>query len=153
MSFVWTGSLIGEVATYLKQGLSAAEIGAQLGITRAAVIGKVGRDESLRRIGFAFNRGSGRTQKQLKIIAARPKMKLVSSNPKRIRQQATPTIAPDPEYTVAKPMLLLGAHDCRWPINDADRDEIHLFCSGTTETGKSFCAHHLHRAFYHRSAA
>jgi GcrA cell cycle regulator len=151
MSFQWTGDLIGEVATYLKQGLSAAQIGAQLGISRNAVIGKVGREQALSRIGFAWKRAqpfAGKHPDRLKAIRAnQPKLK--SDKPKRIRM-AYNTTPPEPEHTVAKPMLLLGAHDCRWPINDADRDEQHLFCAGITESGKSFCAHHLHRAFDHR---
>jgi GcrA cell cycle regulator len=151
MSFAWNPNLITEVATYLKQGLSAAEIGAQLGVTRNAVIGKVGRDETLRRIGFAFNRGTKAFAGQNPANIQRPK-KLVSCKPKRVRM-AYSTTPPEPECTVAKTMLLLGAHDCRWPINDADGDEQHLFCAGMTESGKSFCAHHLHRAFDHRRHA
>lgn len=149
--FHWHHDKVLEVATYLKQGLSAAQIGAQLGISRNAVIGKVGRDEKLSRIGFAWTRAqpfAGKHPERLKAIRAnQPKLK----TPKRARI-AYSSLPPDPEYTVAKPMLLLGAHDCRFPINDAGRDEQHLFCAATTESGKSFCAHHHHRAFDHRRA-
>lgn len=153
MSFAWNTNNITEVATLLKQGLSAAQIGAQLGISRNAVIGKVGRDESLRRVGFAWTRAqpfAGKHPERLKAVRT---LNFKSDKPTRTRRPAVALVAPDPEYTVAKPMLLLGARDCRWPINDADQDELHLFCSATTESGKSFCPHHHHRAFDHRRSA
>lgn len=150
--FHWNHDNITEVATLLKQGLSAAQIGEQLGISRNAVIGKVGRDEGLSRIGFAWTRAqhfAGKNPERLKVKT----LKFKPAKPKRMKRPAVALVAPDPEYTVAKPMLLLGAHDCRWPINDADRDETHLFCAGTKESGKSFCPHHHHRAFDHRRSA
>jgi len=150
--FHWNPDNITEVATYLKQGLSAAQIGAQLGCSRNAVIGKVGRDEKLSRIGFAYTRAqhfAGKNPERLKVKT----LNFKSEKPKRLRRPAVALVAPDPEHTVAKPMLLLGANDCRFPINDAEPDEIHLFCSATTESGKSFCPHHHHRAFDHRRSA
>lgn len=150
--FHWNPDNITEVATLLKQGLSAAQIGAQLGISRNAVIGKVGRDESLSRIGFAWTRAqhfAGKNPERLKVKT----LNFKSDKPKRMKRPAVALVAPDPEYTVAKPMLLLGARDCRWSINSAEQDEIHLFCAGTTESGKSFCPHHHHRAFDHRRSA
>lgn len=202
--FHWNHDNITEVATLLKQGLSAAQIGAQLGCSRNAVIGKVGRDESLSRIGFAYTRAqhfAGRNPDRIKVgrevhatgeriewtdglkskVAFPLKRGLSASQiGKRMdvsrnaiisivnrddalrdigftresyKPKQSSAVAPDPEYTVAKPMLLLGAHDCRWPINDADRDEQHLFCAATKESGKSFCPHHHHRAFDHRRSA
>jgi len=151
MSFQWNNANIQAVAYLLKQRASASEIAAELGITRNAIIGKVRRDKDLRAIGFAYAKAhpfGGRAPKKFVKNERRPlEMKRVTPRSKQ------PTIAPDPEYTVAKPMLLLGAHDCRWPINSADGDEQHLFCAGITEKGKSFCAHHLHRAFDHRRAS
>ena len=145
MTFHWTQENKDIVADGLKNGLSAAQIAPLVGYTRNAVIGVVHRDPVLNRIGFAR-----RPAEQL-LPRQRPQ------KPAAIRRTRTATVIRLPSVersqNIGKPLVMLGAHDCRWPINDADRDEAHLFCAGTTESGKSFCPHHHHRAFDHRRSA
>lgn len=37
--------------------------------------------------------------------------------------------------------------DCRWPVNDAARGEVHLFCGLHAEKPGGYCAHHAQRAW------
>ncbi|TGQ11208.1 hypothetical protein EN858_14900 [Mesorhizobium sp. M4B.F.Ca.ET.215.01.1.1] len=52
-------------------------------------------------------------------------------------------------FVCGKPLMMLNANECRWPVNDAGRDELHLFCGHPTET--SYCEHHASRAVQPRT--
>jgi GcrA cell cycle regulator len=142
MSFQWTGDLVGEVATYLKQGLSAAQIAAQLGISRNAVIGKVHRDGILSGIGFARSLGDPLT----------PKHVSKQRTPKPPRPFKPVIIDTLPYQVVGKPMLMLAAQECRWVLSDVEPGETHLFCGSPTEAGCSYCDAHYSRLYVRRAA-
>lgn len=146
MSFAWNTHNITEVATLLKQGLSAAQIGEQLGISRNAVIGKVGRDEGLSRIGFAWTRAqhfAGKNPERLKVKT----LNFKSDKPRRMKRQTHIISDALPFQVAGKTLLMLGSRDCRWVVNDAVDDQEHLFCSCHAENGKSFCNYHQQKAF------
>jgi hypothetical protein len=48
--------------------------------------------------------------------------------------------------SVGRPIMDLHGHQCRWPVNNAKPDELHLFC-GLPSRG-SYCAHHKARSVY-----
>lgn len=49
------------------------------------------------------------------------------------------------EYRLCgKPLMMLHAHECRWPVNDASGEDVHLFCGMPAE--RSYCEHHHGRA-------
>jgi len=141
MSFAWNPNLITEVATYLKQGLSAAQIGAQLGISRNAVIGKVHRDDKLSRIGFSRSLGDPLT----------PRHVSKKRTPKAPRPFKPVVIATLPYHVAGKPMLMLNARECKWAVNDAEAGQEHLFCATPTEAGH-FCEHHMAKLYVRRAA-
>ena len=64
-----------------------------------------------------------------------------------------PPMRPEPIHiwddgtpTVGQPIASLAAHKCRWPVNNAKPDELHLFCGLPSEG--SYCAHHKARSVY-----
>lgn len=49
------------------------------------------------------------------------------------------------EYRLCgKPLLKLGANECKWSINDASGEDLHLFCALPADG--SYCHHHKTRA-------
>lgn len=46
-----------------------------------------------------------------------------------------------------RPLADLKANECRWPVNDADHGEAHLFCGAPAATGKPYCPDHYQRAY------
>lgn len=48
-------------------------------------------------------------------------------------------------HLCGKPLMALERHQCRWPVNDAEVGELHLFC-GMPSTG-TYCEHHSSKAY------
>lgn len=50
------------------------------------------------------------------------------------------------EYRLCgKPLMMLEARECRFPVNEAEGEDIHLFCGRPAE--RSYCDHHHGRVF------
>lgn len=120
-------------------GMSSREIAAHFhGVTRNAIIG-------------LFTRWSdefGGCQ-----LPYAPKSKGPgSTKERRVRIRARAPKAPKPvvyrdmgeTHGVGRPIVDLGASQCRWPVNDATPQQEHLFC-GLPSRG-SYCDHHAARA-------
>ena len=159
MSFVWNQDAVREVAKLLKDGMSATQIGQQLGISRNAVIGKVGREQTLRKIGFGWNKAhpfKGKRQARPKAVRQRDKPRAGS----RSMRQRAKALAPswveaqstnEVFQVIGKPLLMLNANDCRWPVNDAHPNEPHLFCGVDAGVGEHYCRHQ--KISYRRTVA
>lgn len=101
------------------KGLSAAQIAAELGTSRNAVLGKAHRLN-------LTPREPGKSVRQFK---------------PRVRSPAKePEIAP--EFVSLNPVRLLGLSDtnCHWPLSDALK---HFFCGDPTKPRGPYCSHHL----------
>lgn len=44
------------------------------------------------------------------------------------------------------PLIELARHDCRWPVNDAERGAEHLFCGRPSAPERPYCRTHALRA-------
>lgn len=166
----WTQEQRDRVAALLADGLSASEIGKNMGATRCAVIGLVGRDPQLREIGFARKPCSRSTPKTGRRISGDQIDRIrrmvagdLSIAPKRTRGGVrggkvslnrikvvdTPAVVPAPiqsfgsPQTVGIPLVMLSPRRCKWCINDPEPGANgHLFCGETTKIGKPYCSWH-----------
>jgi hypothetical protein len=130
-------------------GISAREIAAHFdGATRNAVIGLYGR--------YPEDLAATPLKKPTKSVIAMAKANtgrnFTVRRPRRPTMpefEAEPFVPPEPKalewHVCGKPLMLLQARQCKWPMNDAAVGEAHLFCSAPTE--KSFCEFHQERAF------
>jgi len=118
MSVEWTEERIEELSKLWAEGLSAAEIGKRLGITKNAVVGKV------HRLGLP-KRGS--PIKRSATPKPRPKRKEVKGG-----------------GTVTLQSLKSGM--CSWPTGEPGTPEFR-FCGEETVSGKPYCATHCERAY------
>lgn len=136
-----TDEKIAAIKSVWAPGISAAKIAAHFsGATRNAIIGMYTRHgDKLEGYGL-LPKGSNGQSPRKKRKAKRPKLRIVRA--------PAPIITPD-EYDASSlrlPLVDLGQRQCRWPVNDADHDGIHLFCGHETELGSSYCPHHFERS-------
>ena len=132
-----TEDKIEAIRTVWFPGATSREIAAHFdGATRNAVIGIYGRyPDKLMHHPLPAHKRVEREEKQGRMVSLRPR----SSLPPRPLRVVTNETA-----LCGKPLLMLKARECRWPVNDAARDEIHLFC-GLPADGP-YCQHHKIRA-------
>jgi hypothetical protein len=142
----WTPEQDNRIAELLRAKKTASEIGAELGRSRNAIIGRVTRCAMLREIGFARAPGDTTGIRYKKSIAAssgdrRKAMRggVISKN--RLKPLPKPVlIAPQ---TAGVSLMDLGHRQCRFCINEPEQGaNAHLFCGEVTEPGKSWCAWH-----------
>lgn len=171
---VWTEERRDVVATLLREGLSASEIGSRLSVSRNAVIGVIHRDSRLSEIGLAGSVGGARTPKaasspyksgRVKTAARRSPARTVSIQP---AVTAAPAVEPEPAFVCEElpdfdndaavealnvPLAELSRCQCRFAVNNAAKGEQHLFCGHPVKIGSSFCEHHHRRVFVHPAKA
>jgi GcrA cell cycle regulator len=124
--------------------ISSAQIGAHLGCTRNAVIGRANRIglEALRSYNsFEEINHAKRVRRVAKERAVRPAaVKVVAlPPPSRIDDAAIPA-------EQRKSTMELGRHDCRWPVGDPQEPGF-FFCGAVQRDGSSYCADHHHVAY------
>lgn len=147
----WTEDRVSVLKKLWRKGYSGSQIANELGgVTRNAVIGKV------HRLGLGA--------------------RVVPSRPVRVRKTMAPTPPPAPETPVSPPVAPqtakreepklpkakrkprkaepmrrveiteLARNECRWPVNDPQGDEVHLFCGRVVSGSGSYCAEHQQRS-------
>lgn len=159
----WTPEQDARLEECMREGLSASQIGALFGVSRNAVIGRVHRNKKLKEIGLSHPPGNpGKRVEALKKRKSRakpaselrraprpqpqPKRRVKVVSPSILFEPVPPKPLPEPVFiagerlTVGRPIHLLGAHECRWAVNDADKGELALFC-GAKGAG-SWCLFH-----------
>ena len=162
MSIHWrqlsTAEKIEAVKTAWEPGVSASQIAANFnGVTRNAVIGLYHRyPDDL--AGVPLKKPTASVKAMVKAKARKNYTVRVPSTirPKIDAPQMEPEPEPLPEigeveaHLCGRPLPMLSAHQCRWPVNDAPYGEMHLFC-GVPADG-SYCEAHGSRARHRRAA-
>lgn len=136
----WTPEMDQHVAALLRDGKSGEQIGIAMGISRRMVAGRVYRCKMLADIGF-----SGRPGPK---VEDKPKRKVLPVSPSIFNETPAP-VAYSPAYTperatVGVPMMLLGTCMCKWPVNDAAKGELHLFCAAAADG--PYCEEHAQKS-------
>ncbi len=125
----WTPDQINQLTMLWNEGLSTAEIGKRLGISKNAVVGKAHRLHLDSR------------PSPIKRIGPRPAMhrSLVHARP---AAPAAPAPAPRPAPRVVE----LSSQTCRWPIGHPGDPGFH-FCTERAIQGKPYCVEHAAVAY------
>ena len=123
----WSTDREDRLRALVLDGLTATRIGAKIGVTRNAVIGKIDR------LGLRLLGGLGRQpgpQKPRKSRARKPKV------------TTAVILAPPPDGGVD--ILALAAGICRWPHDTTDGMR---YCGGGVEPRRVYCPAHHRLAF------
>lgn len=137
----WTEEMCSALEEGIRAGLSYTKIGKRLGVSRNAAVGKAHRlgiaDLSLRRPGFDRKPAVKRNFKRMVPKRARPAKPV----------QVKPIALPEPK-TRAILLEAIEPGECKWPVNDAQPGEEHLFCGvphGREAQEQPYCDYHMQR--------
>lgn len=145
----WTSDRIEHLTTLWKANqMSAAEIGAEMGISRSAVIGKANRlGLTDRRRGPSFGRSlTERAPRPRSAVRRLPRpMSRVALALAEVNEPTEIAFAALPE---CKPISLFELTDgkCRWPIGSVGDDDFG-FCGHSSLRALPYCAAHARLAY------
>lgn len=123
----WTPDQITQLTQLWREGLSTAEIGKRLGISKNAVVGKAHRLHLASR------------PSPIKRVGPRPTIVRHTPHVRPAMPVAAPAPAPQP---VAQPRRVeLSNQSCRWPIGHPGDEDFH-FCTQRAIQGKPYCVEH-----------
>jgi len=123
----WTDEKIEQLKELWDQGLSTAEIGRELGVSKNAVVGKSHR------------------------LGLKPRPSPISGK----APEKAPKPKPKPkvkESSRINDVIDLGPQMCRWPFGDPGDDDFH-FCGKTSVQGKPYCEEHCASAYVTKSSS
>lgn len=115
---IWTEERITEISRLWNEGLTTAEIGKNLGVSKNAVIGKA------HRLG----------------LPPRP------SPIKRVASPRVPRPTPKTVVTVRPTVVSGTGPGCKWPFGHPGESDFH-FCGKPSLGGKSYCSEHYAVAY------
>jgi GcrA cell cycle regulator len=135
----WSDDQFQTLKGLIDQGLSARQIGNELGVSRNAVIGKVHRG------GLTFFRAQGPEKNMPRKRQGRTRRYQAPEPNPRARPPSLPAPAPE---SFADPVTFADLREihCRWPVNHM------IYCGADRLPGSSYCARHSWIA-HHGSAA
>jgi GcrA cell cycle regulator len=120
----WTVERTEQLKALNAEGLSASQIAAQLGVTRNAVMGKLGR------LGVA--KTMGRPGLKRERVHFRPYVTIPTA--------VTVALAELPRVYGAVTLAELNNKNCHWPLEPG-------FCGAEAIDGKPYCGHHSRVAY------
>lgn len=133
------------IKTVYEPGMSASEIAARIGgITRNAIIGMYGRHRHLK---TECSLRPFRTCTRSRKGEAKPRRKPVNLDAlvRFVKPEPVERIDIPEAHLCGQPLVRVHKGQCWWPVNEAERNELHLFCGQPTEA--TYCAHHVSRAY------
>jgi len=131
----WTPERVATVTRLWNEGLTTAEIGRAVGMSKNAVVGKAHRLQLPPRPS-PIRRGSSAPK-----VARAP-----SQSNGRHAAKAPAGIVVRAAPRVPQPPLALGKSACKWPIGHPDEPGFH-FCGEHALLGKPYCPEHYRRAY------
>lgn len=139
----WTEDRERRLASLVDKGFSSSQIGAALGCSRNAVLGKV-------------HRGKGRLGVLPSPVAKRAKAARARPVPVARPKPSPPPAEPQPDNPPMPFLDALFADACLWGVGDSSgaRGPAMPVCGAPRAdiVGTRWCAHHLRRAFAPRAA-
>lgn len=149
--FAWTDANVGRLKTLLAAGLSSSQIGADLGTSRNAVIGKKLRLGLCSPLSQAELRARA---DQRRVVTRRRRNQIVVSHVRLKPVQIPEPVAPSLEFKVT--LFDLANNHCRYPLWGVDTPTAEkFFCGSPTVNvieGVSYCPFHNRRVFSKREA-
>ena len=138
----WTDEKIDDLKMLWAKGLSTAEIGRELGVSKNAVVGKS------HRLGLKPRPSpiAGKTAEPAAPGAAPAAAAAAPAKPKAAKP------AKPKEVARIGDIIDLGPQMCRWPFNDPGDEDFH-FCGRQVTPSKPYCPEHCAVAYVTKSSS
>lgn len=158
----WTEQMVEDLRTMWKQGLTTAEIGKRLNVTKNSIVGKVhrlglsGRPSPIKKKNEeAVSAESQKTAEAAQSASA--KKEDVASQKKEnakiensVVHEVKAPVQSAPKFDPAKKGMMslmdLDNHTCRWPLGDPKDENFH-FCGRKVKIGQTYCEEHANIAY------
>lgn len=139
----WSDERVERLRALFADGLSASQIGAELGCSRNAIIGKSHRLGLSRpqNPSSAPKKSRGQNNGSLGATTER----LINA---RTHSRSAPPVLPQLSKHVAgnKTIFELRHDDCRWLVGEMERGQ-HMFCGNRVIIGKAYCPEHWNMVY------
>lgn len=132
---MWTDEKVCTITRMWGEGHSSATIGREIGKSRNAVIGKLGR------MGLIGDADANRQLAKTRTAACKRRQESLARPRAPVPPRPIPKAKSEP--TDGIPLEALTKTTCRWPLLD---NPPQLYCGKHTETGQ-YCPEHSKRAF------
>lgn len=158
--FDWNDDTIGRLRALWAEGLSTAEIGRRIGVSKNAVVGKSHRLKLTARPSPIRRDSSGQRRRPLRLrcpslaelqcahSATPSALTGASVGLRPIQAPPRPTHSPRPIVAGSAPVIpaIRGKHPCCWPIGEPGTPSFR-FCNDLTVEGKPYCPDHCGQAY------
>ena len=147
----WSETVIAELRGLWSEGLSTAEIGRRLGISKNAVVGKAHRLDLSPRPSPIRRQPRDPSAPPPTPRVVGPTLAPLPSRPAPqampVSQTVAPAIkAPPPRRLAALATPVTRVSACCWPIGEPGKPSFH-FCDAVAVQGKPYCAEHAQLAY------
>lgn len=149
----WDDGKITRLKTFWAEGLTTAEIGRRLGVTKNAVVGKVsrlhlpGRPSPIKRTSMAGPTAASKpapppTLAEIMLVWTLPAAPQVAEAP------PLPVAAPIKPKAAAPQSMRRGSRQCCWPLGEPGRPGFR-FCDAPLPSRTTYCTAHARLAYVH----
>lgn len=163
----WTDEIVARLRELWVQGLSTAEIGRQLNVTKNAVVGKAhrlgleGRPSPIRKVSVPKDivskakKGTTTAKEESKKVQADVKAKVEAKEVPVLKEEEVKAKAETKAKKLKKlefispdelPSYRKSNSECCWPIGDPGEKGFH-FCKAPIVPGKPYCLEHVQVAY------
>ncbi len=144
----WTEEMIARLRALWDEGLSTAEIGRRMSLSKNAIVGKAHRLHLPPRPSPILLKGSGsRPSERRQIRKDGPSLPPLRSVADDTAPLPPPTPAPAPAKPAAPVFVRRVSHDpCCWPIGEPGTRSYRT-CEAPAKPGKPYCAEHAEAAY------
>jgi GcrA cell cycle regulator len=152
---MWTSDTILALRTLWSQGLSTAEIGRRLGVSKNAIVGKahrldLGARPSPIQRDYAPPRTAAPRPQPPRLAELAPLTSCTPEPPRQPVKPAAPPILARPNPPVRRAPAVIGNPSCCWPIGEPGTSTFR-FCDDRALAGKPYCDEHTRLAYQPKS--
>lgn len=148
----WNESIIAELRRLWAEGLSTAEIGRRLGISKNAVVGKAHRldlaprPSPIRRSERPAGAAAPAPRAIGPTLAPLPSTPIASPASAPVASAPAVRAGPARRLAAVAPAPAQRVSACCWPMGEPGKPGFH-FCDGAAVPGKPYCAEHAQLAY------